>query len=105
MTPQAYMLCIGIHYVYQCYISLALVDYRILLKQSIRQVYKIRLLGAIANLRKTISFFMYVSLSAWNISAASGWIFVKLDILAFIRKFIEEIQDSLQSDKNNRYFT
>jgi hypothetical protein len=31
-----YMLCISIHYVYQCYVSIALIDNKILLK-----VYKI----------------------------------------------------------------
>ena len=39
--PNTYMICISIHYVYQCHISIALVDYKILLKQSIKQVCKV----------------------------------------------------------------
>jgi len=39
--PNTYMLCISIHYVYQCYIYIKLVDYKIFLKQSIKQVCKI----------------------------------------------------------------
>jgi hypothetical protein len=35
------MLCISIHYVYQCYITVALRDYKILLKQSIKEFYKL----------------------------------------------------------------
>ena len=41
--PNIYTLCISIHYVYQCYISIALIDYKILLKQSIKYVF-VRLL-------------------------------------------------------------
>ena len=39
--PNTYMLWISIHYVYQCHISIMLVNYKILLKQSIKQVCKV----------------------------------------------------------------
>ena len=40
--------------------------------------------------------------SAWNNSAPTGQIFMKFD---FFRKSVKKIQDSLNSDKNNVYFT
>ena len=41
--------------------------------------------------------------SAWNISGPTNWIFIKFDICVFFRKFVEKIQVSLKSDKNNGY--
>jgi hypothetical protein len=35
--PNTYMLCINIHYGYQCYISITLVEYKTLLKQCLNQ--------------------------------------------------------------------
>jgi hypothetical protein len=79
-------------------------------------------LGAFAKLRKaTISFVMSVCLSvclpsclsvrpsvrpsACNNSAPTERIFMQFDIWGFFRKFVEKIQVSLKSDKNNGYFT
>jgi hypothetical protein len=45
-----------------------------------------------------------VRLSAWNNSAPNGRILIKLNIWAFFRKYVEKIQVSLKSDKNNGYF-
>ena len=57
----------------------------------------------------TINFVMSVCLSAyqsaWNNSAPTGRIFRKCDILVFFWKYVEKIQFSLKSDKNNAYFT
>jgi hypothetical protein len=51
----------------------------------------ISLLGAFAKLRSATTYFRHVFPSAWNISAANGRIFMKLDILEFFedlsRKF------------------
>jgi hypothetical protein len=55
--------------------------------------------------KKTISFVMSVSSSAWNNSAPTKRTFIKLDIWAFLRKSVEKIQVSLKSDKNNGHFT
>jgi len=50
---------------------------------------------------------MFVRPSAWNNSALTGWIFMKVDIFAFyIYIYIYfKIQVSLKSDKNDWYFT
>jgi hypothetical protein len=62
------------------------------------------LLGAFAKLRKaTISFIMSVCPSARNYSSPTGRIFMKFD--TYFRKYVEKIQVSLKSDKNNGYFT
>ena len=45
-----------------------------------------------------MSVFMSVRLSAWNNSSTTGRIFMKFDIF---RKYVEEIQVLLKSDKNN----
>jgi hypothetical protein len=42
--------------------------------------------------------------SVWNSSAPTGWILMKFDIWVFFRKYIEQIQVSLKSDKNSKYF-
>jgi len=67
-------------------------------------------LGAFTEFRKaTMSFVMSVcpsvSPSAWNNSAPTGRIFVKVDIWIFFPKSVEKVQGSLQSNKNNGYFT
>jgi hypothetical protein len=41
---------------------------------------------------------------AWGNSALTGRILMKLDILAFFRKPVENIQVSLKYDKNNEFF-
>jgi len=42
------MLFISIHYVYQCHISVALLEYKILLNQSIKQVCKVvKMMGSV----------------------------------------------------------
>jgi len=69
---------------------------------------KLPLLDAFAKLRKiSMSFVMFVRPSAWNNSALTGWIFMKVDIFAFyIYIYIYfKIQVSLKSDKNDWYFT
>ena len=43
--------------------------------------------------------------SAWNNSAPTGRILMKLDISASFLTSVEKIQDLLKSDKNNGYFT
>ena len=43
--------------------------------------------------------------AAWNNSAPTGRILMKLNIWDFFLKFVEKIQVSLKSDKNNGYFT
>jgi len=68
-----------------------------------------QLLGAFAKFQKaSISFNMSVCPSvrpyAWN-SFPTGWIFIKFGILIFLKKYVEKIQDSLKSDKNDGYFT
>jgi len=40
---------------------------------------------------------------AWNNSASSGWIFIKLDVRVFFENL--QIQISLKSDKKKGYFT
>lgn len=70
----------------------------------------IQALRALAKLRKTpISFVMSVCPSvgpfAWNKSAPTERIFVKIDIWVFFRRSVGKIQVSLISDRNNRYFT
>ena len=59
--------------------------------------------------RTTISFVMSVrlsvSLSAWNNSAPTRHIFMKFDISEFFENLYRKNQISLQSDKNNGYFT
>ena len=45
-----------------------------------------------------------VSPSAWNNSAFTGRIFMKLDIGVFFRKYVDKIQILLKSEKNNGYF-
>jgi hypothetical protein len=40
-SHNTYMLCINIHYVYQCCISITLVEYKILLKLSLKQSCKV----------------------------------------------------------------
>ena len=48
-------------------------------------------------------FAMSVYLSAWKNSAPFGRIFIKFDIRVFFFKYVEIIQVSLKSDKNNGY--
>jgi len=45
------------------------------------------------------------SLSAWNNSAPTGWIFMKYDIWSLCKNPSSKIQVSLKSDKSNWYFT
>ena len=45
---------------------------------------------------------MSVLLSAWNDPASAGRIFMKLDTCVFF-KYVEKIQVSLKSDKNDGY--
>jgi hypothetical protein len=66
-------------------------------------------LGAFVKLRKaTISFVMSVCLSlrlsAWENSAPTGRIFMKLYIWVYFQNLSRKIQDSLQSDQNTLYF-
>ena len=51
------------------------------------------------------SYLSSVSPSAWNNSAFAGRIFMKFDIGGFFETFVEKIQVSLKSHKNNEYFT
>ena len=44
-----------------------------------------------------------VRLSVYKPSA-TGWIFIKYDIMSFFWQSVEKIQVSLKSDKNNGYF-
>jgi len=55
--------------------------------------------------KATIRFVMSVRPSAWKNSALTGRMCMKFDIRAFFRKSVEKIQASLQSDKNDGYFT
>jgi hypothetical protein len=65
-----------------------------------------RFLGAFAKLRKdTISFVMFVCLSAWENSTPTGWILTKNDIWDFFYTLPKKIQVALKSDKNNWFFT
>jgi hypothetical protein len=48
---------------------------------------------------------MSVCLFSWKNSAPSGRILLKFNILYFFRKYVESIQVSLKSNKNNGYFT
>jgi len=57
--------------------------------------------GALAELSKeSISYVMSVRLSAWNSSAPTGRIFVKIDLNVFL-KYVEKIWVSFKSDKSN----
>jgi len=47
----------------------------------------------------------YVCLPTWNNLAPTGHIFINSDILSIFLNSVENIQISLKSDKNNRYFT
>jgi hypothetical protein len=62
-------------------------------------------LGTFAKLRKaTISFIMYVRPSVHIEQLGFHWTdFRKIWYLSIFRKYVEKIQVSLQSDKNNRY--
>jgi hypothetical protein len=68
-------------------------------------------LGAFAKLRKATishvrpSLHPSVCLSAWNNSTPTGRTLIKFDIYDIFRNSVQKIQDSLKSDKNNRYFT
>ena len=67
-------------------------------------------LGAFAKLRKmSISVVRSVRPSvrppAWNVSAATGRIFMAVDIWAFFEKSVEKIQVSLKPDQHNGHFT
>ena len=53
----------------------------------------------------TVSFVISVSLSAWNNSAPTGWIFLKFLYLSIFRKPLKKIQVSFKSNKNNGWFT
>jgi hypothetical protein len=71
--------------------------------------YTIFFVRTFAKLRnETISFDTTVCMSfssPWNNSAPTGWIFMKIDIWGFFGKFVEKIQVSLKSDRNEKYFT
>jgi hypothetical protein len=63
-------------------------------------------LGAFAKLRKpTISFIISASQSAWNNSAPTGRILMKIDIGAFFENLLRKFQVSLKFGKINGYFT
>jgi hypothetical protein len=63
-------------------------------------------LGAFAKLQKVnISFVMSIHLSVRNNPASNGWVLMKLDISAFLRKSAWEIKVSSKSGKNNGCFT
>jgi len=51
-----------------------------------------------------LSFRPSVCVSAWNNSAATGWVFMKLDFSIFWR-FVEKIPELLKCDESNRNFT
>ena len=55
--------------------------------------------------KATVSFVKFVCPSAWNNSAPTWRILMKLDIWAFFRNSVEKIQISLKSDKNDGYST
>jgi hypothetical protein len=62
--------------------------------------------GTFIKLRKaTISVVTSVRQSAWNNSAPSGGIFIKVHIWVFFEKSVQKIQTSLKYDKNNGNFT
>jgi hypothetical protein len=68
--------------------------------------YTILLLGAFEKLRKvTISLAISVCPSSGKNSTPTGRIFIKFDIRGFFFFFVEKIQVSLKTDKNNEYFT
>lgn len=54
--------------------------------------------------KDTISF-LHARLSAWNKSVTTGPIFVKSYVWGLIQKYIEKLQFSLKSGKNNGCFT
>jgi len=65
-------------------------------------------LGSFAKLQKAIflaSSCLSVCPSAWNNSAPTERIFIKVDILGFFRKSVKKIQDSLKWDNNKGQFT
>ena len=71
-----------------------------------RKIKALRFLGAFAKLRKaTISFIMSVRPSEWNNSAPNKTDFHEIWYLNIFRNYIENIQVSSKSDKNNGYFT
>ena len=71
----------------------------------VRSVWFCLFLGAFVKLLKEIiSFVVSVCPSAWNNSAPTRRIVMKLN-MSFLRKSVHKLQVSLKSDKNNRYFT
>jgi hypothetical protein len=70
-----------------------------------------RFWGLSRTLRKCYSYlrhaFIFVCPPAWNNSSLTGRIFIKFDIWVFFffRKPVDKIEVSLNSDKNNGYFT
>jgi len=56
------------------------------------------------SVRLSVSFCPSVRPSTWNNSAPTGRIFIKFDTIIF-RKYVEKIKISLNSGKNNEYFT
>ena len=63
-------------------------------------------LGVLAKLRKaSISFFMFIRLSARMEQLGSNWTgFREVSYIIIWRKSVEKVQLSLKSDKYNRYF-
>jgi len=71
---------------------------------------KVEFLGAIAKLRNaTVKIFTPVCPSvrqpAWNNSAPTGRIFMKFYISVFLENLLRKFKFSLQSDRNNGWFT
>ena len=63
------------------------------------------LLGVLEKLLKaTVNFVISVPLSAWNNSASTIRVFMKLDVWVIFLKIVEKIRSSLNFHKNNGYF-
>ena len=70
------------------------------------QLYRWQILGTFANLRRgNVSFIMSVRPPARNSAAATGQIFHEIWYVSILRKYVEEFEVSLKSDRNNGYLT
>jgi len=72
---------------------------------SLKQALLLRRVHKTGERRLLASSCLSVCLSEWNNSAPTERIFMKFDFWVFFRRFIEKVQGSLNSDKNNGYFT
>ena len=93
-----------VHKIPNSYLSVS--DFSWRLHKESKETLANKFLDAFAKLQIAIIIFvMSICSYAWNNSAPTGWILMKLDIKFFFRISVEKIQISLKSNKNNGSFT